>query len=135
MKTTARERAISLEAMLQHAHATREQKLEAFAVLNLGIIQSLWSGVLNSDRAIERFYNAENCLYVRRQIKDATCDEIMSRGVLLGDLLEILPPAESQRAFAQELDTIRALSLKLLSTNARRSTNGRSKRSLVPPHA
>jgi hypothetical protein len=135
MKTSVRDRAISLETMLQHAHARRAQKLEAFAMLNLGIVQSLWSGVLAPESAIERFYNAENCLYVRRRIRDATCDEIMSRGVQLGDLLEILPAGEAQRAFSLELDTIRNLCLKLLSTEGPRRKNVRPKRSLVPPHA
>lgn len=129
MTTATHDRAISLKAMLQAANPTRRQKLESFATLNLGIVESLRSGVLDTETAIGRFYNAENCLYVRRQMKDGTCDEIMSRGVQLGDLLEILPAAEAQRAFGHELDTIRTLSLKLLSAESPRTANGGSRRS------
>ena len=43
----------------------QSQQLEFFALLNLGLVQSLASGILSATEAIQRFYNAENCLYVR----------------------------------------------------------------------
>ena len=38
----------------------------------------------------------------------------MSRGVQLPDLFDCLPPEEAQRELYRELETMRALSLKLL---------------------
>lgn len=133
MKAATLEREISLEGMLRHMRGSRRQALEAFAMLNLGILESLSSGVLDTEEAVRRFYNVENCLYVRRRIRDDVCDEIMSRGVQLGDLLDILPIAEAQRAFASELETLRKLCLKLLSSSAQRGGHGRSRRSNVSP--
>ena len=45
-------------------------QLEFFALLNLGLVQSLASGILGATEAIQRFYHADNCLYVRRQLRN-----------------------------------------------------------------
>src|SRR5262245_42497 len=41
------------------------EQRDLFALVNLGLVQSLASGALSPTEAIERFYHAENCLYVR----------------------------------------------------------------------
>lgn len=92
----------------------QSQQLEFFALLNLGLVQSLASGVLSATEAIQRFYNAENCLYVRKHLTDKTADTIMSRGVQLPDLFESLPAEDAQREFFHELETMRSLCLNLL---------------------
>ena len=68
-------------------------------ILNLGLVQSLNSGALNPSEAIQCFYHADNCLYVREHFQSRAADAIMSRGVQLPDLFEHLPPEEAQRAF------------------------------------
>jgi hypothetical protein len=92
----------------------KEKQLQIFALLNLGIIQSLASGVLSAAEAVRRFYHADNCLYIRKILNDSIADSIMSRGVQLPDIFDCLPADEAQREFLHELETIRSLSLKLL---------------------
>ena len=97
------------------------QQLELFALVNLGIVQALVSGTLSVAEAVERFYHAENCLYVRKQLHNRTADAIMSRGVQLPDLFDALPAEEAQRELYHELELIRTLCLKLL--DAERTQN------------
>jgi hypothetical protein len=56
----------------------------------------------------------ENCLFVRKHLRDKLADVIMSHGVQLPDLFEALPPDEAHREFQRELATMRSLCLKLL---------------------
>jgi hypothetical protein len=90
------------------------QQLELFALVNLGLVQSLASGILSPDEAVKRFYYADNCLYVRRHLRKKEANAIMSRGTQLPDLFDGLPAEEARREFYHELETIRALCLKLL---------------------
>lgn len=92
----------------------QSQQLEFFALLNLGLVQSLASGVLSASEAIQRFYNAENCLYVRKHLHNKAADKIMSHGVQLPDLFDSLPAEEAQREFFHELEIMRSLCLNLL---------------------
>jgi len=99
---------------LSEASGSLTQQLELFALLNLGLVQSLASGTLSVTEAIERFYHADNCLYVRKHLRNREANAIMSHGVQLPDLFDCLPPEEAQREFYHELETMRALCLKLL---------------------
>jgi len=90
------------------------QRLEFFALLNLGLVQSLASGVLSPTEAIQRFYHADNCLYVRRHFRNKEANAVMSHGVQLPDLFDYLPAEEAQREFYRELEKMRSLCLKLL---------------------
>ena len=100
--------------VLSDASGSPAQQLELFALLNLGIAQSLASGVLSATEAIQRFYHADNCLYVRKHLRSKDANAIMSHGVQLPDLFDCLPAEEAQREFFHELETIRSLCLKLL---------------------
>ena len=90
------------------------EQQELFALINLGIVQTLASGSLSPTDAVKRFYHAENCLYVRKHFKQEEANAIMSHGVQLPDLFETLPIEEARREFYHELETIRSLSLKLM---------------------
>ena len=90
------------------------QQLELFALLNLGMVQSLASGVLSATEAIQRFYHADSCLYVRKHLQNRDANAIMSHGVQLPDLFDSLSAEEAQREFFHELETMRSLCLKLL---------------------
>ena len=68
-----------------------ESGLALFAFLNLGLVQSLHSGALSPSEAIQRFYHADNCLYVRKHFQSREANIVMSRGVQLPDLFESLP--------------------------------------------
>ena len=90
------------------------ERRKFFALLNLGLVQSLASGIFSPTEAVECFYHADNCLYVQKHFRQKEASAIMSHGVQLPDLFECLPAGEAQREFYHELETIRSLCLKLL---------------------
>ena len=90
------------------------QMLELFALLNLGLVQSLASGVLGPTEALHRFYHADNCLYVRKHLRNKEANAIMSHGVQLPDLFDCLPAEEAQRELYHELEMVRALCLQII---------------------
>jgi hypothetical protein len=92
------------------------KQLRYFALLNLGMVQSLASGVMSATEAVQLFYNAENCLYVREHFQNKKANAIMSHGVQLPDLFEVLSTEEASREFLHELETIRSLCMSLLAT-------------------
>lgn len=105
---------MDLPSLLATSARTTSQSKALFALLNLGIIESLANGLLSAADAPRLFYHANNCLFVRKQLHDKTADEIMSRGVQLADIFETLPADEAQREFQHELATLRILCLRLL---------------------
>ena len=105
---------MSLQALLAASHESPSQRLALFALLTLGMLESLAHGLLSATEALRVFFHAENCLFVRKHLRDKMAEAVMSRGVQLPDLFEALPPAEAQREFQRELATMRALCLKLL---------------------
>jgi hypothetical protein len=110
---------INLETLLSEADPATDRQLALFALLNLGILESLVSGLMSATDAVRIFFNAENCLFVRRQLREKTADEIMSRGVQLPDVFGVLPANEAHREFQRELATMRSLCLKLLEKKRR----------------
>jgi hypothetical protein len=105
---------MSLRSLLAASGGTPAQQLALFALLNLGIIEALANGLLSATNALRVFFHTENCLFVRKQLRDKTADAIMSHGVQLPDLFDVLPREEAHREFQRELATMRALCLKLL---------------------
>ena len=103
-----------LRSVLSDASGDLPQQLELFALVNLGLVQSLASGVLSATEAVQHFYNADNCLFVRTHFRSREANAIMSHGVQLPDLFDSLSPEEAQREFCHELETMRSLCLKLL---------------------
>lgn len=105
---------MDLKTLLAALETTPFQSKTLFALLNLGIVESLANGMMSAAEAPRLFYHADNCLFVRKRLRDKTADEIMSRGVQLPDLFEALPADEAQRQFQRELAILRDLCLKLL---------------------
>jgi len=105
---------LSLRTLLAASGGTPAQQVVLFALLTLGMLESLANGVLSATDALRVFFHAENCLYVRKQLRDKTADAIMSHGVQLPDLLEVLTLTEAHREFQRELAVMRSLCLKLL---------------------
>lgn len=114
MTTALKTPTFKLEKMLAQSGRSRKQKLAALATLNLGIIGALSSEAMELTEATVAFFNGENCLWVHRQLKCAAADEIMSRGVQLADLFDVLPPAKAKVEYFKELEAIRRLCVKLL---------------------
>lgn len=86
---------MKLESLLTEAAGDFYQERELFALLNLGVIEGLDHGSMNATDAVQSFYNADNCLFVRKRMKGKVPDRIMSRGVQLPDLFDVLPPRRS----------------------------------------
>lgn len=105
---------MNLKTLLAESEVTAAAPLALFALLSLGLIESLANGLVSASEALQVFFRAENCLYVRRTLRDKTADRIMSHGVQLPDLFDALPPEEAHREFQRELSQMRALCLKLL---------------------
>ena len=105
---------VSLKTLLAASDEMPAPQLVLFALLSLGIIESLANGLLSATNALRIFSHTENCLFVRKQLRDKTADAIMSHGVQLPDLFDVLPREEAHREFQRELATMRALCLKLL---------------------
>jgi hypothetical protein len=105
---------MSLQTLLAAAGGTPAQQLVLFALLTLGIIESLANGLLSATHALRVFFHTENCLFVRKHLRDRTADAIMSHGVQLSDVFDVLSREEAHREFQRELATMRALCLKLL---------------------
>ncbi len=106
--------AVQFETFLPESGGTCAQRSAVFALLTLGIIESLVNGLVSAADALRLFFNADNCLFVRKQLGDRTADRVMSHGVQLPDLFDTLPTEQAQREFQHELATMRALCLKLL---------------------
>ena len=105
---------IRLSELLASETEDAPRGLGVFALLGLGMVESLASGALSSADATRVFFNAENCLYVRKKLRSEEADEVMSRGVQLEDLFETLPEQEAQQEFQREQWAMRSLCVQLL---------------------
>jgi hypothetical protein len=105
---------MNLETLIADHRRDGDRAMAVFALLNLGVIESLANGIVSASDAVRAFYTAANCLFVRRRLKNKIADEVMSRGVQLPDLFDILPAEESHREFQRELAVMRSLGHKLL---------------------
>jgi hypothetical protein len=105
---------VDLSGLLSSMGGELPRQLGLFALLNLGIVESLANGALSAVDTTRFFYNAQNCQYVRKELRHKVADEIMSHGVQLQDLFEALPEQEAQQEFQRELGAIRSLCLRLL---------------------
>ncbi len=104
---------IELRTLLAPTNDSTQQSA-AFALLGLGVTESLISGARGASEALDEFFHAQNCLFVKQSLDSRAADEFMSRGVQLADLYDALPVAEAQREYQRELALMRALCLKLL---------------------
>ncbi len=102
-----------LDAILPAATQDQSERLAFFALINLGFIESLTNGLLSASEAVKDFYFADNCLFVRKALKEKIADRVMSHATQLPDLFDILPIESAQRDFLRELATMRALCLQL----------------------
>jgi hypothetical protein len=105
---------VRLEELLSAAERTPAGRRAVFALLSLGVVEALASGVLTPTEATRQFFNGENCLYVRKKLRGRLADDVMSRGVQLSDLFDILPPEQANAAFRRELEAMREHCRRLL---------------------
>ncbi len=103
---------IELQVLLSQVN--HEQQVTSFALLCLGITESLAGGALSATDALQKFFHAQNCLFVRKHLQEKRADELMSRGVQLADLFDVLHVEEAQREYQRELATMHSLCLQLL---------------------
>ena len=98
---------IRLSELMIARDADPKARLVLFSLINLGLVESLAGGILSATDAVRVFYRGENCLFVHDQIKNKVADEIMSRGVQLPDLFDVLTSQEAIREFQRELAEMR----------------------------
>jgi len=61
---------IQLKQLLTEPDRTRAEQLEIFALLNLGVLESLSHGLISAADALRTFFHAENCLYCGRTVDE-----------------------------------------------------------------
>lgn len=105
---------IRLKSLLSETRSGPDRQLTLFALVSLGVLESLANGLISAADAVRLFFNAENCLFVQKSLGEKMAEEVMSRGVQLPDLFEALPVETAHREFHRELATMRSLCLKLL---------------------
>ena len=103
-----------LEHLLSAVVSDQTDRLAFFAIINLGVVETLVNGSIGAAEAVSNFYDADNCLFVKNVLKDKTANRIMSHGVQLPDLFDSLSFEDAQREFVHELATMRSLCLQLL---------------------
>jgi len=104
---------IDLRALLSPL-GDKQQQVPSFALLSLGVVESLASGLMGATDAVRLFFHAANCLFVRQELEDEIADQVMSHGVQLVDLFDALPAEEAQQEFQRELAAMHSLCLELL---------------------
>jgi hypothetical protein len=104
---------VDLQTLLSQA-TNKDQQIASFALLSLGVIESLVGGAITASGAVELFFHADNCLFVRKQLRQKAADEIMSHGVQLPDIFDALSTEKAQQELHRELVAMRLLCLKLL---------------------
>lgn len=105
---------IQLADLLAGIPHTTARRRGVFALLGIGIVESLSSGALGATEAARVFFNAQNCLYVRKKLRDDLTAEFMSRGVQLDDLFEALPREGALQEFRRELTKMKLLCMQLI---------------------
>ena len=105
---------MKLQVLLGASEQPLNKQLGLFGLLALGVIESLASGAVSAADAVRAFFNADNCLFVRKQLRKKSADEVMSRGIQLADLFDALAPEEAYRELQRELSAMRSLCLKFV---------------------
>ena len=92
-----------LRVVLSELSGSVGRQLELFALVNLGLVQSMASGVLTPTEAVERFYHVGNFLYVQKHFRRREAQTIMSRGIRLPDLFDSCHPKRRSASFTMSL--------------------------------
>lgn len=109
-------KALRLENVLAGVPDRDDDRQVAFALLALGVIESLAEGVMSATDAVGFFFHAENCLYVRKTLQKTAATEIMGRGIQLPDLFDALAADPAHREFQRELAAMRSSCIALLTS-------------------
>lgn len=105
---------IDLEGLLGAGAGVSMERREVFALIVLGLLDSIESGVLSCPEIVPLFFHAANSRYVENKLQCADALEVMGRGSQLPDLYDALDPNEAQRELAVEIAAMRALCLAML---------------------
>lgn len=105
---------IDLEGLLGTAPGMLAERTEVFALIVLGLLDSLESGVLGCSEVVPLFFHAANCRFVEIHLQCADTIEVMGRGSQLPDLYDALDSTEADRELAVEITAMRARCLAML---------------------
>lgn len=95
---------IDLEGLLGTASGMSAKRPEVFALIVLGLLDSLESGVLNCSEVVPLFFHAANCRFVESHLPCADAIEVMGRGSQLPDLYDALDSTEADRELSAQAD-------------------------------
>lgn len=90
------------------------KRTEVFALIVLGLLDSLESGVLNCSEVVPLFFHAANCRFVESHLQCVDAIEVMGRGSQLPDLYDALDSTEADRELALEIAAMRSRCLAML---------------------
>lgn len=105
---------ILLQRILGLGCTRPEEQLEVFALLVIGLLDAVETGVLSPADAVAIFFHADNCRFVGASLTSADASEVMARGTQLADLFDALDPEEARRDCAAETAAMRARCLAVL---------------------
>lgn len=105
---------ILLERILGLPGIGSDGQREVFALLTLGLLDSVETGVLSPADAVEIFFHIENCRFVEASVQSADASEVMGRGAQLPDLFDALGPEEARRECGAEVAAMRTRCLAML---------------------
>lgn len=104
----------SIELSTLLTQETAKDRLAVFAIIGLGLVESLKRRTLAAGMAVRVFFHASNCLYVKNNLRSAAANRFMSHGVQLEDLFDILPKKEAAAEFQKELEQMHSICLRIL---------------------
>lgn len=107
---------IVLERMLANASMRTEERREVFALIVLGLLDSLEGRVLTTADVSALFFNVGNSRFVASTLGCIDAEEVMARGCQLADLFDAIDPDEARAELATEVAAIRTLCLAMLGT-------------------
>lgn len=114
MKTIGTKSQINLRTMIPSPGTDLSGARAAFALIALGVIETIELGLLDTESAIPFFFHADNALFVRKEMRDKLAADVIGRGLQLSDLFTVLEPADANRALREQLAAMRAACRSLL---------------------
>ena len=106
-------RKVDLESLLATFAGDPAGRLRVFALVSLGIVESLSNGTMSATDATRFCFHVDNHFYVRKTFK-TVARRFMSHGRQLADLFDILPAEDANRGFLHEPAIMKSLCVKLI---------------------
>jgi hypothetical protein len=124
------QRTYDLTPILASPSLSADDRLRFLAVVNLGVVQALRKNAIDIADAQSLLYNGRNGCLIRELRPAESAEDILARGVQLGDLDTALSKKEAAQERGRELSLLERDSLSLLHEIQLRQQRSESE---VPP--